>query len=41
MLRVVGVPAAPVGFEGVACFRFVNRFQYGNFGDFGVFGLEA
>jgi hypothetical protein len=40
-LRVVGVPSAIAGFDGIACFRFVNRFQYGNFGDAGTFGLES
>ena len=40
-LRAVGVPSVPVGFDGIACFRFLNRFHYGNFGDAGVFGLEA
>jgi hypothetical protein len=40
-VRVVGVPGVPAGFDGVACFKFVNRFHYGNFGDLGVFGLEA
>src|SRR5262245_43346385 len=32
-LRVVGVPSAPAGFDGIACFGFLNRFHYGNFGD--------
>ena len=36
----VGVPRCPTGFEGIACFRFLNRFTYGNFGDIGSFGLE-
>lgn len=36
---VVGVPSVP-SLEGVACFRFLNRFTYGNFGDPGQFGLE-
>jgi hypothetical protein len=39
-LRVVGVPAKPAGFDGIACFRFLNRFTYGNWGDPGQFGLE-
>ena len=30
-LRVVGVPSVPTGFDGIACFSFVNRFHYGNF----------
>jgi hypothetical protein len=34
------VPAYPVGFGGIACFRFLNRFTYGNFGDPNQFGLE-
>lgn len=32
-LRVVGIPSVPSGFDGIACFRFLNRFTYGNFGD--------
>lgn len=39
-LRVVGVPAPPAGFDGIACFSFLNRFHYGNFGDADCFGLE-
>jgi hypothetical protein len=39
-LQVVGVPSAPSGFDGLAGFRFLNRFAYGNFGDPGQFGLE-
>jgi len=39
-LRVVGVASPPVGFEGVACFTFLNQFTYGNFGDARQFGLE-
>jgi hypothetical protein len=40
-LRVVGVPANPQGFEGIAGFRFLNRFTYGNFGNPAEFGLET
>jgi hypothetical protein len=36
----VGVPAVPYGFRGVAGFRFLNRFDYGNFGNPAQFGLE-
>jgi hypothetical protein len=39
----VGVPALPEGlegFSGTACFRFLNRFDYGNFGNPAQFGLE-
>jgi hypothetical protein len=39
-LEVVAVPAT-FGFAGIACFRFLNRFTYGNFGDPGQFGLET
>jgi hypothetical protein len=39
-IRVVGVPVNPRGFEGIACFRFLNRFTYGNFGNPAEFGLE-
>ena len=37
---VVGVAQTPRGFEGIACFNFLNRFHYGNFGDQDKFGLE-
>jgi len=40
-LSAVGVPAVPAGFDGIACFRFLNRFTYGNFGDPSQFGLEV
>jgi hypothetical protein len=39
-LRAVAVPHAPGGFDGVACFRFLSGFTYGNFGDPDQFGLE-
>ena len=38
---VVGVPHVPDGFDGIACFKFLNRFHYGNFGDADRFGLES
>jgi hypothetical protein len=31
----------PRPFDGIACFRFLNRFTYGNFGDPNQFGLEC
>jgi hypothetical protein len=37
---VVGVSQCPHGLGGIAGFRFLNRFTYGNFGDVGGFGLE-
>lgn len=40
-LNAVGVPSIPAGFDGIACFRFLNRFTYGNFGDPDQFGLEC
>lgn len=40
-VRVVGIPSPPSGFDGIAGFRFLNRFTYGNFGDKGQFGLES
>jgi hypothetical protein len=40
-LRAVGVPSVPPGFDGIACFGFLNRFTYSNFGDPGQFGLEC
>jgi hypothetical protein len=41
VLRVVGAPTAMAGFDGLACFGFLNRFTYGNFGDPTRFGLEC
>jgi hypothetical protein len=41
IVRIVGVPSAPAGFDGIACFRFLNRFTYGNFGNPNQFGLEC
>ena len=38
---VVGVSQVPDGFEGIACFKFLNRFRYGNFGDADRFGLGS
>jgi len=42
-VRVVAVPATacPAGLDGIACFRFLTSFTYGNFGDRQRFGLEA
>jgi hypothetical protein len=40
-LAVVAVPSVPAGFDGIACFSFLNGFTYGNFGDRGQFGLEC
>jgi hypothetical protein len=40
-LHVVGVASVPVGFDGIACFAFLDRFTYGNFGDPSQFGLEC
>ncbi len=40
LVRVVGVPTVPAGFDGIACFPFLNRFSYGNFADSSRFGLE-
>ncbi|MGH7170687.1 MAG: hypothetical protein ACRELF_01605 [Gemmataceae bacterium] len=40
-VHAVGVPSVPKGFDGIAGFRFLNRFTYGNFGDPGQFGLEC
>jgi hypothetical protein len=40
-IRVGGVPTVPAGFGGIAGFRFLNRFTYGNFGDPTRFGLET
>jgi hypothetical protein len=40
-LPVVGAPRVPRGFDGIACFRFLSRFTYGNFGNPDTFVLEA
>jgi hypothetical protein len=40
LVPAVGVPDPQNDFDGIACFRFLNRFTYGNFGDQGSFGLE-
>jgi hypothetical protein len=37
----VGIPTVPAGFEGIACFRFLNRFSYGNFANSTAFVLET
>lgn len=36
----VGVRTVPSGTEGIAGFKFLNRFQYGNFGNAAEFGLN-
>lgn len=38
---VIGVPHAPKGVDGIAGFRFLNRFGFGNFGDHNQFGIET
>jgi hypothetical protein len=40
-VRAVGLPSVLAGFDGIACFSFLNRFQYGNFGDRAAFGIEG
>jgi hypothetical protein len=37
---VVGVSHVPEGFDGIAGFRFLNQFNYGNFGNPDYFCLE-
>lgn len=39
-IRAVAVPSLPAGFDGIACFSFLSRFTYGNFGNPDEFGLE-
>ncbi len=41
-VRVLSVPASHFfhSFDGFACFRFLNAFTYGNFGNPAEFGLE-
>ena len=40
-VAAVALPAPPRGFQGIAGFRFLNRFTYGNFGTASEFGLEC
>ena len=40
-VRAVGVDSAPLNFNGLACFAFLNQFTYGNFGNPDQFGLET
>jgi len=42
-VAAVAIPAAqlPQGFDGIAAFRFLNSFNYGNFGDPDQFCLET
>src|SRR5262249_56437024 len=37
----VGVSTVAVGFDGIACFQFLNRFTYGNFATPAQFGLKG
>ena len=37
---VVGVSKLPQGFDGTACFKFLRRFNYGNFDSADRFGLD-
>jgi hypothetical protein len=37
----VGIAKPPIALDGLAAFRFLNRFTYGNFGNRGEFGLET
>jgi hypothetical protein len=39
-VRAVAVTQTPHDLDGIACFRFLNRFTYGNFGDPASFALE-
>ncbi len=40
-LQVVGISSPPAGLDGSACFPFLSRFNYGNFGRDLYFGLEC
>lgn len=40
-IPVVGIRRPPRGFDGIACFRFLARFKYGNHGDQSRFCLET
>ncbi len=41
LFAAVGVQSLPPGLDGTACFRFLNRFAYGNFGGWETFGLKT
>ena len=40
LVPVVGVSQVPAGFDGIAAFKFLSRFHYGNFGNRDQFGLD-
>jgi hypothetical protein len=40
-VRAVAVEKTPAGLDGIACFRFLNRFSFGNFGNREQFGIET
>lgn len=40
-LRAIGVASAPPELDGIACLRFLSRFNYGNGGDPNSFGLAT
>lgn len=40
-LPAIGVSTLPPGLDGIACFRFLNRFTYGNFANPSVLGLQT
>jgi hypothetical protein len=40
-IPVIAVPVSIPDLDGIACFRFLNRFTYGNFGRVDQFGLET
>jgi hypothetical protein len=40
LITAVGVKIVSPGIDGIAGFRFLNRFSYGNFADPGQFALE-
>jgi hypothetical protein len=37
----IGATSTPPDLHGIACFRFLNRFTYGNFGSVNEFALET
>jgi hypothetical protein len=40
-VEIAAAATVPPNFDGIAGFRFLNRFTYGNFGDPSQFGLET
>jgi hypothetical protein len=40
-VRIAGVPSVLADLDGIACFKFLSRFSFSNFGILAEFGLET